>query len=206
VVELALAAALDVDVLAVIAWFQLTAAAVLLAVNLLASLRARTIALSLPARLVALGQPFLPAGLAVGLVATVLDGAGGPLDPGVRPALAVLLAGGWVALTVAGSLLHLLAILARVRRFTLAMPAARAARDRLVAALAGLAVTTWALAQMPDLSILDAPALGLRLGAAVVIAGHVAVAATRAGLPRLRAVARSEAAHPTVRGATHSRT
>ena len=62
VLELAFAAALNVDALAVAAWVQLTAAAVLLAVNLLASLRARAIALSLPARLVASGQAFLPRG------------------------------------------------------------------------------------------------------------------------------------------------
>jgi nitrite reductase (NO-forming) len=187
VVELALAAAVGVDALAAMAWIQLTTAAVLLVVNLLASLRARTLALSLPARLVALGQPFLPAGLAVGLIATVLAGARGPLEPGVRPALAALLAGGWVALTVAGSLLHLLAVLARVRRFTLAMPVARVARDRLVTGLAVLAVTAWALAQVPGLSMLDTPALALRLGATILIAGHIVFAAARAGLPRLHA-------------------
>jgi nitrite reductase (NO-forming) len=183
VLELALAAAFAVDALAAVAWLQLTVSAGLLAVNLLASLRARAIALSLPARLVALAQPFLAAGVGLGLIATVLDGVGGPLDPAVRPALAVLLAGGWVALTVAGALLHLLAVLARVRHFTLAMPGPRPAGDRLVSALAALAVITWALAQAPAMSILDGPALALRLGAAVVIAGLVVVAAARAGLP-----------------------
>jgi hypothetical protein len=51
-----------------------------------------------------------------------------------------------------------------------------------------LAVIAWALAQAPGLSMLDAPALALRIGAAVVIGGHVVVAAARAGLPRLRTV------------------
>ena len=70
---------------------------------------------------------------------------------------------GWVALTVAGSLLHLLAVLARVRHFAVKMPAPRAARDRIVTALAVLAViTSGTLAQAPGLSILDAPALALR--------------------------------------------
>jgi nitrite reductase (NO-forming) len=186
VLELALAAALAIDPLAAAAWLQLTAGAILLGVNLLASLRTRAIALSLPARLVALGQAFLPAGLALALVASVRDGAAGPLDPAVRPALAVLLAGGWVALTVAGSLLHLLAVLGRVRNFTLKMPTPRPARDRSVAALALLAVTTWVLAQAPGLSILDGPALALRIGAALVLAGHIVAAAARAGLPRGR--------------------
>jgi hypothetical protein len=187
VFELGLAAAVDVDVLAVVAWLQLTAAAILLGVNVLASLRARAIAPSLPARLVAVAQPFLPAGLALGLIATVADGAGGPLDPAVRPSLAVLLAVGWVALTVAGSLLHLLAVLARVRRFTLAMPASRAGRDRFATALAAVAVAAWALAAAPGMAILDAPALALRVAAALVIAGHIVAAATRAGVPRARA-------------------
>ncbi|HVW16744.1 MAG TPA: hypothetical protein VHB30_00720, partial [Solirubrobacteraceae bacterium] len=140
VLELALAAAFAIDALAVVAWAQLSAGGALLAANLLASLRTRAIALSLPARLVALAQAFLPAGLVLGLVETARDGAAGPLAPSVRPALAILLLGGWVALTVAGSLLHLLTVLARVRHFTLAMPEPHAARDVAIAALAGAAV------------------------------------------------------------------
>lgn len=184
VVELALAAALMVDPLAVAAWLQLTAAGGLLAVNLLASLRDRAITLALPARLVALAQPFLAVGLALALVATLRDGTAGPLDTAMRPTLAILLLAGWIALTVAGSLLHLLAVLARVRHFTLAMPAPRPARDRALAALAALAVITWAVAQIPDLSTLDVPALALRVAATFVIAGHILAAAARAGLPR----------------------
>jgi hypothetical protein len=65
------------------------------------------------------------------------------------------------------------------------MPAPRAGRDRLVTALAALAVVAWALAQIPGMSILDAPALALRVAAAVVIAGHIVAAAARAGVPRV---------------------
>ena len=187
VVALALGVALDVDPLASAGWLGLTAAAVLLLTNVVASLRARAIALSLPARLVSLGQGFLPVGLMLALVAGVADGAAGPLHPDVRPALAILLLGGWVAMTVAGSLLHLLSVLARVRHFTLAMPTPRPARDRAIATLAGLAVTAWALAQVPGLDALDVPALVLRLAAAAVIAGQIAAIASRAaraGLPR----------------------
>jgi len=199
VLELAIAAALTLDPLAIAAWLQMTAAAILLAVNLLASLRARAIAFSLPARLVASGQAFLPAGLALALVAAVRDGPGGPIDPAVRPALAILLLAGWVALTVAGSLLHLLAVLARVRHFAVRMPAPRAGRDRTVSALALLAVATWALAQAPGLSLLDAPALVLRIAATLVIAAHILVAAARAGLPSLQAPPSS----PAGRGSRH---
>jgi hypothetical protein len=144
-------------------------------------------------------RPSCPPGLALALVATVRDGAAGPLDPAVRPALAILLLAGWVALTVAGSLLHLLTVLARVRHFAVKMPAPRASRDRAVAALAILAVITWALAQAPGLSILDVPALALRISAALVIAGHIVVAAAHAGVPRLRAAPGSPAGRQATR-------
>jgi nitrite reductase (NO-forming) len=180
VVALAVGAAVSADPLVAAGWVALAAAAVLLLANVGASLAARGVALSLPARLVALAQAFLPAGLVLALVATLADGASGPLDAGTRPALAVLLLGGWVALTVAGSLLHLLAVLARVRHFTRAMPTARPARDRAVAVLAGLAVVVWALAQVDGLDGLATPALVLRLAAVVVVGGHIAASVLRA--------------------------
>jgi nitrite reductase (NO-forming) len=179
VLSLAVAAAFALDVLAVLAWLQLSAAGVLLAVNVLASLRARSAPLSLPTRLVALAQAFLPAGLVLGLVATIADGAGGPLSAQVRPVLAIVLAGGWIALTVAGSLLHLLSVLARVRHFTRAMPRPHPARDAAVASLAGLGVVVWALAEVPGLDALAPAALALRIAAAVVLAAYVARAAAR---------------------------
>jgi nitrite reductase (NO-forming) len=183
VVELTLAAAFALDALAVLAWLQLCAAGVLLAVNLLASLRARSAPLSLPTRLVALGQAFLPAGLALALVATIADGAPGPLAADVRGALAILLVAGWIALTVAGSLLHLLSVLARVRHFTLSMPRPHPARDTAVTALAGLSVVVWALAQAPGAGGLDVPAVVLRVAAALVLAAFVARAAARGVSP-----------------------
>jgi nitrite reductase (NO-forming) len=179
VVELTLAAAFAVDALAVLAWLQLSVAGVLLAVNLLASLRTSTAPLSLPTRLVALGQAFLPAGLVLALVATISDGAAGPLASGVRPALAILLVGGWIALTVAGSLLHLLSVLARVRHFTLSMPRSHPARDRAVAALAGLSVVVWAVAQVPGTDGLDVPALVLRVATTLILAAYIGRAAAR---------------------------
>jgi nitrite reductase (NO-forming) len=180
VVALAVGAALSTDPLVAAGWVALAAAAVLLLANVVASLAAREIALSLPARLVTLAQAFLPAGLILALVATIAEGAPGPLDAGTRPALAIVLLGGWVALTVAGSLLHLLAVLARVRHLTAAMPAARPARDRAVATLAGVAVVVWALAQVDGLDGLGTPALVLRLAAAAVVGGHIAASVLRA--------------------------
>jgi nitrite reductase (NO-forming) len=181
VAALALAAALSIDPLAVLAWLMLTTAAALLTLNVLASLQVRALPLSLPARLVALAQPFLPMGLALALVVTIRSGTAGPLESGVRPALSILLLAGWIALTVAGSLIHLLSVLARVRRFTLAMPAARPARDLAIAVLATLAVVTWAFAQVPGASGLDVPALVLRIAATLAIGAHVVAAAARAG-------------------------
>ena len=127
VAALALGAALLSSPLVVVALSQLTAASALLVGNLVASLRARTIALTLPARLIALAQLFLPAGLTPALVAALTEGAYGPLGAAIRPTLAVMLLVGWVGLTVAGSLLHLLAGLARPRHFTITMPAPRPA-------------------------------------------------------------------------------
>jgi hypothetical protein len=52
---------------------------------------------------------------------------------------------------------------------------------RTVAAVAVLAVVTWTLAHAPGLSILEAPALALRLAATLAIAVHLVLAAARAG-------------------------
>jgi hypothetical protein len=180
VVDLALGAALLLDPVVAAGWLELTLAAALLAWNMLASLRARTVTLGLPARLVAVAPLFLLAGSALGLAATLRDGAAGPLAPDVRPALAVLLLGGWIALTVAGSLLHLLAVLGRVRHLTLAMPRPRPRRDGALCALAVAAVAAWALAQAPGLDGLATPALVLRLAAVVPLGGTIAVLALRA--------------------------
>lgn len=183
VAELALAAAFSSDVLATLSWAQLLAAALLLSTNLVASLRARAAPPTLPLRLVALAQAFLPAGLVLALVATAADGAGGPLGPDVRAPLAILLLAGWIALTVGGSLLHLLGLLAHVRHFLGGMDAIHRRRDIATTALAGLAIAVWALAQTGGLGWLDVPALVLRLAALVVVGGQVAQAAWKA-VPR----------------------
>ncbi|MFN8174438.1 MAG: hypothetical protein U0T02_05155 [Solirubrobacteraceae bacterium] len=180
---LALGAAFGSDPVVAAGWLGALAAAALLVANVAGSLRARTIELSLPARLVALAQAFLLAGLALGLAATLADGASGPLSPDLRPALSILLLGGWVGLTVGGSLLHLLAVLGRVRHFTRGLPAPHPARDRAVTLLAGLAVASWAAAQAPGMTFASGPATALRVAAVVVIAGRIAWLAVRAMRP-----------------------
>jgi hypothetical protein len=174
------AAAFDADALAVIGWLALLAAAGLLAANLVASMQTRPGPLSLPARLVAVAQAFLVAGLGVGFVATVLDGAGGPFGPSLRPVVAALLVAGWIGLTVAGSLLHLLAVLARVRHLMTALPAPRPALDRATTAVCGLAVIVWTLSEIHGLDSLGPAALAVRLLAMVVVAAQILAVASRA--------------------------
>jgi hypothetical protein len=161
-------------------WSCLLLAATLLAVNLLVSLRTAVRPLALPARLLALGQAFLPAGLLVALVATLDAGATGPFTGPPRAALAVLLLAGWIGLTVAGSLMHLLAILARIRNFTLPMPRPRPLRDRTLTAAAGTGLAALALSRAPGLAPLGAPAAAVTATVAALLAMRVLALAIRA--------------------------
>jgi nitrite reductase (NO-forming) len=161
-------------------WIALLLAATLLAVNLHASLRTAARPLGLPARLLALAQVFLPAGLLLALVATLDAGATGPFTGPPRAALAVLLLAGWIGLTVAGSLMHLLAILARIRTLTVPMPQPRPLRDRTLTATAGAAVAALALSRAPGLAPLGAPAAAVTLAAAGLLATRLLALALRA--------------------------
>jgi nitrite reductase (NO-forming) len=133
--------------LAVGGWLALCLAALALLVNVAASLRDAPRPLSLAARLVGVAQPFLLAGLMIAALASIQGGAAGALVGPTRAAVGTLLVAGWIGLTVAGSLLHLLALLLRVRDFSRRMPAARPRLDRLVAGLAALGVAAVALSQ-----------------------------------------------------------
>jgi nitrite reductase (NO-forming) len=180
IVGLASGAAFDHAAVLAAGWSCLLLAATLLAVNLLASLRTAVRPLALPARLLALAQAFLPAGLLVALVSTLETGAEGPFIGAARAALVVLLLAGWIGLTVAGSLMHLLAILARIRNFTLPMPQPRPLRDRTITAAAGAGVAALALARAPGLAPLGAPAAVITVGVAGLLAIRVLALALRA--------------------------
>jgi nitrite reductase (NO-forming) len=171
--SLATGAALGSNAVVALGWIGLALAAAALSANLLASLAAAAPPLSLPARLVALGQLFLPVGVIVALVSTLAEGAYAPFLGPIRGALAVLLLAGWIGLTVAGSLMHLLAVLARVRRFAFAMPPPRPRRDLIltVAAFAGIAGT--ALSKVDGLDVLGAPARILVIAVSLVIAVRI---------------------------------
>jgi nitrite reductase (NO-forming) len=173
-------AAFDIAPLLAGGWTCLLLAATLLAVNLLASLRTATRPLALPARLLALAQAFLPAGLLLALLATLESGAEGPFTGAPRTALAVLLLAGWIGLTVAGSLIHLLAILARIRNFTLPMPQPRPVEERALTATAALGLAALALSYTPGLAPLGAPAAAVTAVVAALLAVRVLVLAIRA--------------------------
>lgn len=156
--SLALGAAVAVDALIVIAWVELALAAVLLSANLLASLAAAPAPPVLAARLVAIGQVFLLLGLVAALVLSATGGATAPFVEPARGALGVLFVAGWVGLTVVGALLHLLAVLARVRHFALAMPDPRPVRDAAVAGAAAVGVGGLALSHTGAFAAIGPPA------------------------------------------------
>jgi nitrite reductase (NO-forming) len=159
----------------VVGWLGLGMASALLSVNLLASSLRAPIKLALPARLIAAGQLCLPIGIAIALETTFTHGAEAPFVEPTRSSLAMLLLMGWVGLTVAGSLLHLLAVLARVRQFSYAMPGPRPVRDQSILGGAGVAVVGLTVGRCVDVpvatvicgtvAILVAGVIGLQLGA-----------------------------------------
>lgn len=181
----ALGAAFDSRALLACGWIGLLGAALLLGANVVASLRAAPRPLALAPRLLGAAHAFLPAGLLLALVATVADGPGGPFTGAARPALAALLVAGWVGLTVAGSLMHLLAVLGRVRDLRRALPAPRPQRDRALTAALAAGVAGAALARVDGLAWLSAPAVAVLLAAGAVVAARVIVLAARA-LPTRR--------------------
>jgi hypothetical protein len=117
------------------------------------------------------------AGLAVGLAGALQDGALAPVAGGQRTLLSYLLLAGWVGMTVAGSLLHLLMVLARVRGRLGAgapLPAPRALRDNAIVWTAAVAVIVGAVARSAGLDALMGPAHLALTAVAVATAGLMA--------------------------------
>jgi hypothetical protein len=146
------------------------------------------VTLSLPARLIASAQVCLLLGLALSLASALGGEATSPPLSATRATIAVLLLPGWLGLTVLGSLLHLLSVLARVRDFRRPLPTVRPVRDRLLVTIALVAILALAAARNAGLPLLDASATSavvaiyLVLGALVV--AHAAHA-LRTGRPRI---------------------
>jgi len=174
--------------LVIAGWAALTLAAALLCANLVASLRAAPGVLSLPARLIAPAQACLALALVVALAGTLAGDPTSPPRDAARAAIAVLLLPGWLGLTVAGALLHLLSVLARVRALKAPLPAPRPARDRSLVAVALLCVLVLAVARSDQLPLPDTPALSALLAVYLVLGALVvsrAARALRAGPPRI---------------------
>jgi nitrite reductase (NO-forming) len=180
VAGLAAGYAFSTGVAIVFGWSALAAGAMLLAVNTAAGALNAVRPLSLAARLVGVAQAFLVAGSLVALAAIVADGPYAPLYGDWRAALAVLLLAGWVGLTVAGSLLHLLGVLHRVRHLSSAMPAARPASDLLITLVAAGSVTALALSRANDLGGVAAAAAAALVAAAAVLGSRIVMLAARA--------------------------
>ncbi len=139
-------------------WLALSVGALALTVNIVASLWDAPRPLSLPARLVGAAQFFLLAGLLVA-TATALDrGSAEAVTGATRAGVGTLLVAGWIGLTVSGSLMHLLAVVVRVRDFSVPMPVARPRRDSLLVVLAASGVAALAISQLAELQSWRGPA------------------------------------------------
>lgn len=184
VAALALGYGLAVDRLAVAGWIMLCVAAALLFANVGAAVAAARVPLALPARLVGAAQFFLLAGALVAAAAAVGSGPAHALAGPTRAAVAALLLAGWIGLTVAGSMLHLLALLNRVRDPIRGLPDDHRLRDGAIAAAAVAAIALLALAHLLELDTLIEVAV---IAVACVYAGLGGRLATLAGRAALNA-------------------
>lgn len=170
---LAAGEAFAVPALVWVGWGGLALGALLLLVNVAACARRAPDRLGLAPRLVGAGQGFLLAGLVLAVAAMAADGVEAPLSGDARAALAVLLLAGWIGLTVAGSLIHLLSVLHRVRHLARAMPEPRVALDNAVVALAAGGVALLALSRASGLDALAPPGTVVVLAAAALLGARV---------------------------------
>ena len=109
----ALSAAFASQPMAIAGWVLLLAAVVMLGANLLASAIAGQLQ-SVAALIVSIAQVFLGVAVLVGLTGSANDGPVAILVGPPRDTLVLTLLAGWIGLTVVGSLLHLLGLMARV--------------------------------------------------------------------------------------------
>jgi len=167
------------DAPAIAGWLALCLAAFALLANVAACLHAAPRPLSLAARIVGAAQPFLALGLLVATAAAIDGGPADSLTGSTRTAVGTLLVCGWIGLTVLGSLLHLLAVVVRVRDFAAQMPAPNPRFDLFVALLAITGISMLALSQQLGLDGWRSPAAAALLAAYAILASRVAALATR---------------------------
>lgn len=169
----------------------LTVAATLLTINVVGCALRAPGPLGLPALLIGVAQAFLLTALLVALRTILMSGPAAVLYGTSRDVLAVLLLAGWIGLTVAGSLLHLLSVLHRVRHLTLAMPQARPGPDRAITVFVAAAIATHALSNSAALHGLERPALFAVVGGGALLAYRILRVAAGAMLPpRIRSLPR----------------
>lgn len=181
---LAAASAFDAHVLAVVGWEALFLAAVLLGANLLASARNAQQQTS-AATLVGSAQLLLPLALFVAQVVTILDGTTAALLGEHRAVAAALAVAGWIGLTVFGSLLHLLALMVRVRGLgtagALGQPAAPTRTIPAAAPIvAVVAVTALAVTQVVEFGVAANAAGALVATVYLALGTRVVILALRA--------------------------
>lgn len=149
-------------------WGLLLLASGALSVNLVASALGAPAGLTLPGRLVTSAQVFLPLGVGFALVAA-FEHPLAPLAGKDQAVLAVLLVVGWIGLTVAGSMLHLISVVAHVRDLGRARTDPHPLRERVVAGLAVAGVALLSVARLTELDQLVGPAVLSILTAGLVI-------------------------------------
>ena len=159
--------------LADVGWASLAAASAILVLQIVRCVAAAPRPLSLPALIVGVGQLFLLAGLATAAAIAVIDGPAQAIAGPNRTAIGILLIGGWVGLTVLGSLAHLLAVVLRVRDLARPMPAPRPRRDAATAAAAAIGLSALAASHGASLEAAEAPAAVLLLAAYAVLAARI---------------------------------
>lgn len=175
ITSLALGYGISLPGVATAGWILLAIAAGLLTSNILGCWLAGSGQLSLAARLVGVAQLFLVLGLLVAATSAVMTGPAEAIAGSTRATVATLLVGGWIGLTVAGSLLHLLSLLLRVRDLRRAMPVARPRRDAAFVALTALGVSGAALGEYAAVGPLLHLAMAMVVLAYGTLAGRLAV-------------------------------
>jgi nitrite reductase (NO-forming) len=167
--------ALSWEVVSLMGWGSLLAAATALAANVIGCLDAAPRPLTLPARVVGAAQLFVVGGILVAATAALGSGPEEALRGSTRAAVGTLLIAGWIGLTVLGSLLHLLALLIRVRDLDRGMPVPHPIRDGVVTMAAVVAVAVVAATQLAGVTALEPPAAALLVAVYVVLGARVAI-------------------------------
>jgi nitrite reductase (NO-forming) len=172
---LALGIAFDSAPVACCGWAALLSASCLLLVNVGGTLRLSSGPRRLSLRLLASAQLFLPLSILIALASTLDTGVGGPFTGWAGDALPTLVLLGWIGLTVAGSLLHLVAMMARVRsKFAFSLPDPQPRRDTVLACVAVVGVVSMTVSTEIDSNLIGTISRLMVLGVLMVVVWQLA--------------------------------